>query len=280
VSHSNLPRIYLYDGVNQPWFAVSAVRDHLAHWLPGAELELREDPLVRALAATEDAEHRQAQLTDLAHRLCQSRVFNPARALGESRRRPLKPELDYESRLLTQAARAAAGIVYDGDELECIALGLLPQSERRLDTIHIWFTERLFATWDADDRRYHARVSLYGLPSIVSTSGMVHAPARERAHYLAQRLGLRHAAAATGDFLDHEDPRSAEVAKGYAMQAVFYALTGEPFCDDPQCRLFNAHWQREMLAAQLTGEDYCCRHREILEGWRTAFADRKEEALR
>jgi hypothetical protein len=46
-------------------------------------------------------------------------------------------------------------------------------------------------------------------------------------------------------------------------------LTGEAFCDDPACRLFNAHWQEEMLRAQLA-DNYCGRHRawlrEIREG--------------
>lgn len=69
------------------------------------------------------------------------------------------------------------------------------------------------------------------------------------------------------DFLRYEDPRITEMAKGYAMQAAFYSLTGEPFCDDPRCRLFNAHWQREMFNAQLGGGDYCPFHRNILELW-------------
>jgi hypothetical protein len=50
------------------------------------------------------------------------------------------------------------------------------------------------------------------------------------------------------------------------MQAVFYALTGDPFCDDPCCRLFNAHWQREMLAAQLSRPDFCRRHEKMIAG--------------
>ena len=45
---------------------------------------------------------------------------------------------------------------------------------------------------------------------------------------------------------------------------LLFALTGEPFCEDPACRLFNAHWQAEMLRAQLEGPDYCERHQELL----------------
>jgi len=157
--------------------------------------------------------------------------------------------------------------VYDGNELQRIAFTRLPREERALDVAHVWFTERLFATWDEDDRRYHARASVYGQPSIISSSGLVHAPAKQREFYIARRLGVSAEKAATdhGDqCLKSNDPRTAEIAKGYAMQALFYALTGDPFCDDPGCRLFNAHWQMEMLNAQLAGGDYCADHREAI----------------
>lgn len=61
------------------------------------------------------------------------------------------------------------------------------------------------------------------------------------------------------------NPRLTEVAKGYALQAVFYQALGEAFCKDPYCRLFNAHRQEEMLRAQLDGAfDLCPRHEGLL----------------
>jgi len=193
------------------------------------------------------------------------------------RRHPLKPELDYETRLLTGTGRPSAGVAYDGLELQRLAFNVLPRAERHLCALHIWITERLIATWDEDGRRYHARVSLYGFPVILSTEGMVQAPARERAFYIARRLGLEEGADPGDSALRHEDPRTTEVAKGYAMQAVFYALTGEPFCDEAGCRLFNAHWQSEMLAAQLHGSDYCPRHAQMLEAWQAGLGRKAEE---
>ena len=69
-----------------------------------------------------------------------------------------------------------------------------------------------------------------------------------------------------GRFVDYGDLRLTEILKGYSMQAVFYHLTGEPFCDNPDCRLFNAHWQEQMIQAQLTtAQEYCPRHRKLLE---------------
>jgi hypothetical protein len=69
------------------------------------------------------------------------------------------------------------------------------------------------------------------------------------------------------DHLESDDPRTATVLEGYAIQAIFYALTGDPFCDDPDCRLYNAHWQRDMLRAQLGGDHYCSRHLAMLWEW-------------
>jgi hypothetical protein len=152
-------------------------------------------------------------------------------------------------------------------------------SEVSLRRVHITLTNRLLGTWDPDDLRHHLRAILLGIPSIISTSGLVEAPAKPREFYLArQQLGvaagqeLAHALLKErfkGQFLDHDDPRLTEVVKGYAMQAVLYQVTGEAFCGDPDCRLFNAHWQAELVHAQLEADrGYCRRHDEMLESLR------------
>lgn len=261
-------KIYLYDGVGERWFSAGDVKDHLVNWLPWLSVEIREDLARYGMSSGPVEKGREEKEASLAGRLCEMRVINPMREV--SGRRPLKPELDYEMRVLSGETRPSAGVLYDGNDLQRAQFSLLPGPERGLDTIHIWFTERLVATWDENDRRYHARVIVCGWPAIISTSGMVQAPAREREYYVARRLGVPQSEPASseeGEYLRREDPRTSEVAKGYAMQAVFYALTGEAFCDDPTCRLFNAHWQKEMLKAQLGGADYCARHREMLKSW-------------
>ncbi|NQT51910.1 hypothetical protein HQ576_07665 [bacterium] len=258
--------VWLYDGVGQPWFRVDEVRGFLAEWLPWLAVGVRGDPL----AGRGDE--------GPATRLCELRILHPTRE--RTPRRLLKPEVDVERRILDGTARPTPGVVYDGYALAALAGDRLPADETVQETIHVWLTERLIATWDDADRRYHARTIACGLPSIVSTAGMVQAPARDREFYLARRLGVsdaRAAATAGADFLDHEDARTTAVAKGYAMQAVLYHLAGEPFCDDPHCRLFNAHWQREMLAAQLEGDDFCTRHRRMLDAWRAADTYTQED---
>jgi hypothetical protein len=67
-----------------------------------------------------------------------------------------------------------------------------------------------------------------------------------------------------GRFLDHSDSRMTEVLKGYAMQALLFHLTGDPFCEDRDCRLFNSHWQEEVIHSQINGKYEFCPIREAL----------------
>jgi hypothetical protein len=67
-----------------------------------------------------------------------------------------------------------------------------------------------------------------------------------------------------GSFIDYGDPRMTDVLKGYVLQALFYHLTGYPFCDDKNCRLFNAHRQSEMIHAQLLSQHELCSHHQTM----------------
>jgi len=184
-------------------------------------------------------------------------------------------EIEYERRRILGKTRSF-GILYDGFHLPRILCEIMPREERSREFVHIFFTNRLFATWDGNNKRYHLRASVYGVPSIISTTGLVEAPAKPREYYLLKQQYERLRKDLTelkerfkGSFIDYEDEHLTEVMKGYAMQAIFYALTGDPFCEDKGCRLYNAHWQEELIFAQLWGEyEFCGRHTKILEGSR------------
>lgn len=182
-------------------------------------------------------------------------------------------EIEYEKRRITGKTKAF-GVLYDGFQLQRVFSKLIVRRERSLEFVHIFFTNRLFATWDDGDKRYHLRTSVYGVPSIISTTGLIEAPAKPRQYYRLKQqyemLGrdlLELKDRFKGSFIDYEDTRLTEVIKGYAMQAVFYSRAGEPFCEDKGCRLYNAHWQEELIFAQLGGEgEFCQRHSKILAG--------------
>ena len=190
---------------------------------------------------------------------------------------PLYGEIEYERRRI-QGKTRAFGVLYDGFQLQRAFSELMLREKLAFDFVHIFFTNRLFATWEEGDKRYHARTSVYGFPSVISTTGLVEAPAKPREYYLLKQqyemlgkdlLGLKERF--HGSFIDYDDERLSEVVKGYAMQAVFYVLTGNPFCEDKGCRLYNAHWQEELIRAQLESEyEFCERHGAILAGLRGA----------
>ena len=201
---------------------------------------------------------------------------------------PLQAEIDYEKRRIRNSSWKIFGILYEGIGYQKIILDLISEGKldpfdgtqdpdfrpgsRRVDLDHcnILFTNQLFGTWDRDDGRYHARVSLFGFPHLISITGLVEAPAKPKEFYLKKQMGspvefLKEEY--RGRFLDHGDSRMMEVLKGYAMQALFFHLAGNPFCDDPDCRLFNSHWQEEVLHAQMNGRyEFCPKHEEILKG--------------
>jgi hypothetical protein len=196
--------------------------------------------------------------------------------------KPLPVEAEYEERILEEPSRKVTGVFYDGFKLQRCLSDLISNEEDDISHLHVVFTNRLFGTWDENDGRYHARVSVYGFPALISTTGIVEAPAKPKEFYrLKQKYaGLRDTAPVLeelkrkfgGRFVRYDDERLTEIMKGYVMQAVFYHLTFEPFCDDNRCRLFNAHWQEEVLRAQLEEPEFCERHEKAIEEWREKFS--------
>ena len=179
---------------------------------------------------------------------------------------PLPAEIEYEERLIMGESKAT-GVIYDGIKLCQICRELIPENERTWEHCHIIFTNRLFATRDKSDKRYHARVSIYSFPCIISTTGIVEAPAKPREFYLKLRMGadLYSLKKEFEDrFIDYGDERMTEVMKRYVLQAIFFHSTGEAFCNNINCRLYNAHWQEEVIQSQLKG-GLCPKHQKILE---------------
>jgi hypothetical protein len=213
----------------------------------------------------------QDRVTEYARKIASTKIQDVAQEII-SEQEPLYGEIEYEKRRILGKTRAF-GVIYDGVHLRRVFSEVISPEECRFDFVHIWFTNRLFASWDEGGRRYHLRTSLYGIPSLISTTGLIEAPARAREYYLLKQQYERLGRDLTelkdrfrGRFLDYEDERLTEVAKGYAMQAVFYSVAGDPFCEDRGCRLFNAHWQDELILAQLeSGYEFCRRHTKFLE---------------
>jgi hypothetical protein len=157
--------------------------------------------------------------------------------------------------------------MYDGFELQKILRYLNDDNE----TLHIILTNRLTCTFDENDNRYHARAVICANPAIISTTGIIEAPAKPREYYFevlelkAQGLDIKSAKEKYREkFLEYNDKRLTKVLEGYILQVIFYNITGESFCEDTECRLNNAHWQKDLLFSQIEICKLCKKHKEIL----------------
>jgi hypothetical protein len=255
-------KVILYDEGAGKELNIEEVAQYLAQKLGKVEIELRGNPFISNLP--------QDMVSDFAGKIARTKVQEIGQEILPEQE-PLYREIEYEKRRISGRTKAF-GILYDGFYLQRVFPEIIPREELRLEFTHIIFTNRLFGTWDINNKRYHIRTSIYGIPSLVSTTGLIEAPAKPREYYLMkQRYEMLRKDLTElkdsfkGSFIDYEDKRLTEVAKGYAMQAVFYSLTGNPFCEDKGCRLYNAHWQEELISAQLeSGYEFCQRHSELL----------------
>lgn len=210
---------------------------------------------------------------------------NIAEKLAKTRVKNLEtPEKDFEisdsdkrfeEKQIEGKINEMTDVLYDGFRLEKTYSDLIPTDKKENSHLHIVFTNRFFATWKPATERYHARVSVYGLPSIISTTGIVDAPARPKGFYWIKKtenenntpkLRIKNEMNKHKDkIVFYNDDKLNEIMKGYAMQAVFYHLTSGPFCNKKNCRLYNPHLQKNILKAQLTKPGFCDKHKRILE---------------
>jgi hypothetical protein len=206
----------------------------------------------------------------LAREFAMIKVKDPNKKFTQGN--PLKAEIDYEKRRILTQGWKVFGILYEGVLYQRIICQYIFKGKLESEKCVILFTNQLFGTWSQDDQRYHARTSLYGFPHLISTSGVVEAPAKPKEFYIKRQMGIPLEFLKEeyrGRFIDHGDLRMTEIMKGYVMQALFYHLLGNPFCEDRDCRLFNSHWQEEMIHSQLDGKyEFCPEHDSILKNVR------------
>jgi hypothetical protein len=215
--------------------------------------------------------HFRGDTNELAEQIAHAKVRNVSAPYTETE--ALRGEVRFEETLIANPERGTSGILYDAPKLHQIYRDMIPSEELSLNVAHLLFTSRLFGTFDEGDPRYHARAILCGYPSMLSTSGIVEAPAKPREYYIIRdrlrALGEEVPAEVLkeqirGRFLDYDDPRLTEVMKGYSLQALLYSITHEPFCENTECRLYNSHWQEEVITSQLGDKEFCPEHRDLI----------------
>ena len=164
-------------------------------------------------------------------------------------------------------------VMNDGFEIQKIIRESLQDFENK--TLHIILTNRFTCTYDESDARYHGRAVICANPAIISITGIIEAPAKSSEFYIeamanrAQGLDItsvkeKH----EGEFLEYHDKRLSKIIEGYLLQVIFYVLVEESFCDYMDCRLNNAHWQRDLLYSQIEIRKLCDKHQKILDSQR------------
>ena len=173
---------------------------------------------------------------------------------------PLPQEVDFEEERLRRCL-CGRGTVYEGLRYARLVRDLI---EGGWEEKAVFCTSDYIATRERGEDRFHLRYAVFGFPVVISLPGIVEAPAKDRVHYLTKGLGME--GFCTGDALQGlDDPRMPRILAGLLLQAWFYYQRGYPFCPDPHCSLYNAHWQRELLTSQ-RDEPYllCPQHLQIL----------------
>ena len=193
-------------------------------------------------------------------------VHSPRRPF--ERREPDEAAVEREMRGGSAGGGAGNITYYDGFEMQRAASRMIPaQGAGGAGAFHIVLTDRFTCTYDPGDMRYHGRALIAANPSIISATGIAEAPARPRQYYIdligSMAAGMnkrlvdeRYA----GSYIGRRDARLGEVAYGYALQAASHHITGEAFCGDRGCRLYNAHWQSDLIHSQLRSGRLCRRH--------------------
>jgi len=210
------------------------------------------------------------------------RIFEPK--IPFKKHLPNKQEIDFEksickdtklmekTTMVEDAKRIEDVMMYDGFELQNIIYDVITKNDSESNNLHIVFTNRLICTYDTADSRYHGRTVICSNPAIISTTGMIEAPARPREYYFEamkykmQGLDIQDIKKKYSEkFLDYHDNRLSKISEGCLLQAIFYYMTGDAFCDSLDCRLNNAHWQKDLLYSQLKIGKLCNKHQALLD---------------
>jgi len=254
----NFSKIFLYDEPSVPEIRLDALAEFLGKTFCRT-VEKRKSVFENATKKT-------------AEDLAAIRIFNYRQEF--QRHEPTPEEIQFETESFENSARNENIVLYDGFEFQKIVTSLIPAEELTSGNLHLVFTNKLTCTFDPSDYRYHGRALIGANPSVISTTGMIEAPAKPRQYYLDLMVNYGQGLNIDvirekyrGQYLEYHDERLGKIAEGYSLQAIFYYITGEPFCDLLDCRLNNAHWQRDLLYSQLEFGKLCGRHNKILQEW-------------
>lgn len=166
-------------------------------------------------------------------------------------------------------------MMYDGFILQKIYQEILKNKSLELDlsNLFIIITDKLICTFEETDWRYHARYIILGNPTIISTSGILEGPAKPKDYYLklvhfppdpeiSKKLDEQY----KGRFIAYNDWMINEIIESLVIQSLYFFKEGEAFCEDTNCRLFNSHWQEDLMRLSKS-KTLCKKHTYMLRNY-------------
>jgi hypothetical protein len=256
-----ISKVFLYNEPSVPEIEINSLAKFIEETL-NVQVEIRENFFEYFKSGKTTAEE-----------LASLRVFNLYSSF--EKHQPTEEEINFENESFRNSSILNNIILYDGFEFQNFLKKIIPEEELTAGKFHLVFTARLTCTYDYDDYRYHGRAVICSNPSIISTTGIIEAPAKPRAYYISmyhkmsQGLNLNSLKDQFREkFLEYHDKNLGKVIRGYSLQAIFYHLTSDPFCDSKECILHNAHWQEDLIHTQIELGKLCNIHQKILESIR------------
>lgn len=250
-----ISRIILYNEPAVPQIKIENLKNFLEEYF-SIKTEIRENILKNSLPNT-------------SRKIAECKIYYLKKDF--EKHIPTEEEIKFEESNIQNTSVTENIIMYDGFQLQRIFTDLIPDNEKTKEFFHICFTNKLTCTFDYNDYRYHGRALIGANPSIISTTGIIEAPAKPRDYYIdlmtnySQGVNLDSIKQKyKGTYLEYNDERLSKIIEGYLLQAIFYYETGDPFCTNVECRLFNAHWQKDLLHSQLEISNLCTNHQNIL----------------
>jgi hypothetical protein len=252
-----ISKIILYDEPTVPEIQLKKIKKIITDTFP-IEIELRKNFF-------------QFSNEKIFEKIATTRIFNLKKQF--KKHVPTIDDIQIEKENKDRSEKEST-ILYDGFELQNTVTEFIPINENTEDILHVVFTNKLTCTFDEGDFRYHARALIGSNPAIISITGIIEAPAKPKQYYLDLMTSFSKESIEEvkkkfkGEFLEYHDSRLHEIVEGYLLQSIIYYETGESFCDNKECRLFNAHWQKDLFYTQLENKKFCKKHLEIINRFR------------
>ncbi len=150
--------------------------------------------------------------------------------------------------------------IYDGFILQEIYREFL---KCKLKECHIIFTQRIIATFDDTDGRYHNRVVILGYPCLISLAGFSKALVLPKEYYFLKTTSTIFKEDIKKNVYELIDKNLNFFIFKYILQCLFYVFFNEFDCKDKKCLIADNHWFEEVYT-QVVNKTICLYHKEYI----------------